>query len=241
MADYRILIQVDPYARVFNYIDQDTGNSAQTIVLTNRDRVVWVLDPSLPERTFQITFMALNPFQVGTAINFRGSDFVVSSPVNLPVSYPKNPVFKYSVTLGNGWRDDPLCIFTPSVVPEPPDKKIKSFFTLPSASNTFSVFWTDFNQTAIILVPPPSSTVASSGAGANKRAQVYWQWDPSQPQPQTLTLAFQGSIPTGWPPTLNGPVLTFSFPPGPMTNFTIYTLTPLQDQTPTVNGSLTVT
>ena len=73
MADYTILIQVDPHTRVFRYTDQVTGGNVESIVLVNGDRLVWVLDPSLPERTLQIDFDVLNPFRVGKAVSFRGT------------------------------------------------------------------------------------------------------------------------------------------------------------------------
>src|ERR1700683_1674279 len=115
MADYRILIQVDPYTRVFHYLTQNID--ASTAVLANGDRLVWVLDPLISERTFQIDFHAVNPFQPGSKVSLRGNVFVVWPAVLVPVT-AFNRTFNYSVSLGNGWHDDP-CL----VVPEPPDLK----------------------------------------------------------------------------------------------------------------------
>jgi hypothetical protein len=235
MADYTILIQVDPHTRVFRYTDQVTGGNVESIVLVNGDRLVWVLDPSLPERTLQIDFDVLNPFRVGKAVSFRGSDFVVSSAVRLPLTYSANRAFKYSVTLGNGWQDDPHCL----VVPEPPDptNPLKKLVTAATATIT----WTDSSETAITLA---KTDLTAQSSPASKTATVAWQWDPSQQDTQPFTLTFTtdlGPIPAGWPTTpLTDPeCITLVLPPGAQTRFRIDTTTPAQTPISTL-GTLVV-
>jgi hypothetical protein len=240
MADYTILIQVDPHTRVFHYTNPPTGDDVKTIVLVNGDRLVWVLDPLLPERTFQIDFDVLNPFRVGRAVSFRGSDFVVSPAVRLPVPYSADRGFKYSVSLGNGWQDDPRCI----VVPEPPDPNNPfEIMKLVKVSTTDNISWTDSSETAIAL---STIDIAAQASGVSKTATVIWQWDPAQQDTQPFTLKFTpplgNSIPPGWPttPQTDPECITLSLPPGAKTPFRIDTTTPSQSPIVAV-GTLVVT
>lgn len=254
MADYTILIQVDPYTRVFRYTDQDTGEDLDGIALVNGDRLVWVLDPALTERTFQIDFAVLNPFEVGTAVTFRGADFIVSTPIDLPINYSPSREFKYSVSLGNGWHDDPRCL----VVPEPPDPPsaiatlgrlvIQALTALARGATpqttVFTIAWTDLTETAISVTPATPQTAQSSAT--SKRATVVWQWGSNVQQTQPFTLQFQAppTIPAGWPtgPLSDTESITLSLPTsgGAAINFTINTNTPAQTAVTPVTGQLTV-
>jgi hypothetical protein len=239
MSDYTILIQVDPHTREFQYTDQNTNDDVDTIVLVNGDRVVWVLDPSIPERTFQIDFDTLNPFHVGTALSFRGSEFVVSQEVRLPTGYQHNASFKYSVSLGNGWFDDPRCL----VVPEPPDPPPSGVtlqaLTKSPSTITYNITWTDASETAVTLAPATDQSVVASKTSL--KATVLWQWNPSQLDNQPFTLRFTNP-PSGWPqgPISDSQQISLNLPAGAKTAFRIDTTTPAQVQKYSA-GFLTVT
>jgi len=238
MSDYTIVIQVDPHTRAFLYVNQATGEDASDISLVNGDRMVWVLDSPIPERTFQIDFPRLNPFQLGQAQSFRGKDFAVSPPVRVPITYPLGRGFKYSVSLGNGWRDDPRC----TVVPEPPDPTTTVVLKSLKPAGTFNLAWTDATETNVVLRPKEDLTVTATGD--SNLATVVWQWGLTQQDSQPFCLTFQNP-PTGWtkktlPSSPNPESITVVLPPGPKTTFTITTVSADQSTSITVTGSLEV-
>lgn len=201
----------------------------------NGDRVTWALDQSLPERTFQIDFGVLNPFHLGQLVSFRGSDFAVSTAVNLPLKYQQanNPVFEYSVTLGNGWKDDPRCL----VVPEPPDPTS----SLHRGVGDFTIKWHDTSESAIDLSP----TDLTLGTGNHNTKTVVFAWAAGQPDTQPFTLVFPNA-PNGWPTGAlkdNGTgLIAPSLPAGQKTAF-IITTTSADQSNPSVTatGTLKVT
>jgi hypothetical protein len=199
MADHTILINVNPYTRAFSYTDPASRKNVDlsTIPLVNGDRVMWALDNSLPGRTFQIDFGALNPFHLGKPVSFRGSDLVVSSPVNLPAVYAQNnnPVFEYSVSLANGWKDDPLCM----VVPEPTDPTFHfNALVQRLASPDCTISWTNATETAIVLTPPAPTDLSVNIAAKHTTATVIFAWGGDQVDTQPFTLEFL-TFPPGWP------------------------------------------
>lgn len=238
MAAYRILIEVDPVTREFSYTNQLTGDDADGIVLVDDDLLVWLLDPSLPERTFQIDFGVLNPFQAGTPVSFRGSDFILSAAVDLPENYIPTRKFKYSVSLGNGWKDDPTCF----VVPDPPGGGGHHISALGlSPASTCNITF-NANETAISV----DNANLRSPLSGESTAPVLWQWDPNQDdtQPFTLTLTFTGNAPAGYPQPLiqSDPESILLYLPACTANFTITTTTPAQQpaSAPPMPGTVTV-
>ena len=239
MAVYTILIEVDPDTLTFDYIDLSSDADASNLVLTPGDRVIWALDPSMPERTFQIDFGVNNPFTLGQSISFRGSSLVMSAAISLPSAYSRNRAFEYSVSLANGWHDDPKCM----VVPEPPDPH--SFSRLVETSTTTGIEWTDDTETAITLVPassPEDPIIATVAQGATT-ATVIFQWAADRPDPQPFTVEFLDP-PDGWPTTVisdNGSgIIVLALPPGPSTIFNIETTTPAAATEIGTDGSLQV-
>ena len=233
MAEYTILIKVDPYTRAFSYTELTTNVPAATITLLRGDRVTWALDQSLPERTFQIDFGPLNPFHPGKPISFRGSDFAMSAAVRLSKVYPLNnsSIFKYSVSLANGWTDDPHCL----VVPEPPDPH-----HFRNADQDCSISWTDDSETAIILTPSPN--VSLHTGTANSTTMVIG-WADGQPDTQPFSLTFT-TPPNGWPSgTISdggSGLIAVPVTPHAAVTFTIATYA-ANHSAITANGTLTVT
>lgn len=238
MADFTILIQVDPYTRVFKYVNSK-GDDCGHFPIQNGDRLFWVLDPSITERTFQIDFGVLNPFHVGQAISIRGADVAISPNVNLPAKYVLNRRFKYSVSLGNGWTDDPTCQHYVGP-PGPPDRTFTHVAELIAAATnaTFNISWADFSEQSIGLAicfpKTPCTTVNKNDTVTVPQAPftstgvVTWTWSAGQPDTQTFTLTFSNPavVPGGM---ISDPeAITLSLKSGLQTNVTITTVTPDQ-------------
>jgi hypothetical protein len=230
-----ILISVDS-DYMFTYTNLFDGSDASSLILVDGDRLAWILDSSLEWRTFQIDFGTVNPFHLGTQLSLRGTDFIVSDPVVFPLRYIGNRVIKYSVSLGNGWVDDP------DVVPVPTDTVIIDAFYKPNEA----ISWTDDSESAINLDPLNMTADATDVGGL---AQVSWHWNGEEPDTQPFTLDFLDPIPQGWPVTTtystnsNGnPTITLFLPPGPagdVPQFRITTTTLEGDQT-TQDGTLVI-
>lgn len=188
--DRTILVSVDPYTRDFHYKNQADNSDASSLRLINGDRLIWVLDPAITPRTFQIDFGAVNPFDLGTPVSLRGIDGVVSPYVDFPTNYIGRRQLKYNVLLGNGWQDDP------DVVPSPTDPGSTRELDVASPHPSDCLIkWTDPNTKVAISLDPSamSATVDSTGL-----ARVTWQWDPTQDNPQPFTLVFDGNPPPPW-------------------------------------------
>ena len=115
----------------------------------------------------------------------------MASPyVSFPIAYIGRRQLKYTVTLGNGWQDDP------DVVPSPtdPGSSIAVLAFGPPDPSIGLISWTDATKTAIQLNPAAmTATVKAAGL-----ATVTWQWDPTQDSPQPFTLVFDGNPPPPW-------------------------------------------
>ena len=225
---FEIEISLDK-ANNFLYKEHSSGKDATSIVVINDDQITWVLDRAIPERSLQIDFGNLNPFHLYTNVVLRGHGHVTSDPVSFSRTYPFNRQLKYTVTLGNGWSDDP------DVVPVENDGGLRK--TLAVATD-FAIAWTSNQFTAVALTPAELSKSANGGA----TALVTWQWnvganDPTPP----FTLVFANPVPPGWPPSTDAtPGITLSLAPGPRTKFTIEAFA--GDGSPiSVDGYLTIT
>lgn len=218
--------------QTFSYTDLFTKLDASTLAVINGDQIAWVLDASIPERTLQIDFGAINPFHIFRTVTLRGNGQVIAPSVQFPATYTGNRQLKYTVSLGNGLHDDP------EVVPVPNNGG--AIHTIQIATD-FRIEWTDDSDEAILLNP---DEVTKSAEGT--QASVTWSWnvganDPTPPFDLTFT-----SPPPGWPTssihsTDVDPVITLSLPPGPTTKFTITTLTGDGSKKISANGYLTIT
>jgi len=233
-----ILISLDAQ-RNFQYKDLFDGSEAHTLKLINGDILSWVLDAAIQPRSFQIDFDVVNPFHIGRAVSLRGLDYVVSPPVKFRATYQGNRHLKYTVTLGNGWQDDP------DVVPVPEDATLGDLH-VPTYSH---ILWTTADETAIALDQTVLSVPAS---GTPPLAELIWSWRNDQIDIQPFSIEFAPDagqlLPAGWPQgeqdsTGNdNPVVDLFLPPGLRTPtvFRIRTTTPDGVEVQT-DGTLLVT
>lgn len=113
---------------------------------------------------------------------------IVAPPMDFPfTTYSGNRILKYTVTLGNGWSDDP------DIVPSPGDPVLGGQDFYPSGIIT----WVDpSTQKDIYLNRTDMTADATDGGGT---AAVSWSWQGGQPNMQPFSVQFTGSIPPGWP------------------------------------------
>jgi hypothetical protein len=191
--DQTILIEVDPHTLKFRYKDE-SGEDARQVRVINGDRLIWVLGSSISDRTFQIDFGKINPYQLGRPFAMRGIDHLVSPEVRFPMDSSYNRFLKYSVSLGTGWRDDP------DVVPVPADPFTDIFR---GGGPNCDIFWTDVHESAIRLSTPHMEAQATNAP--LDRARVFWGWRVGEPDIQSFTLTFNpndpdpAQLPPGWP------------------------------------------
>ena len=188
--DFVIEIHVDR-KRQFHYTDLETNTDASVLVLIDGDTVEWVLHGFIFPRTFQIDFGTSNPFQLGRSVSLRGNDSIMAPPLNFPFkTYPHNRLMKYTVSLANGWSDDP------DIVPAPGDPTLHGDRFLPAGAIT----WYDATQKQIVLTPANMTADATGNGGY---APVTWSWQADQPNPQPFSVQFEAGIapgiPPGWP------------------------------------------
>jgi hypothetical protein len=135
---------------------------------------------------FQIEFPGFGPFGfLNRAIHSVGNP---TDPikVTLPASYHGNLVMKYTVSLSNGWSDDP------EVVPRPSDGK---------ETNALG------NQVILLSVENNALVIDKPNASFAK-GLVTWQWKDAPQDYFTLTFA---SPPPGWPVGHQGPGTQIAF------------------------------
>src|ERR1017187_10024555 len=111
---WKILISADPKTGKLRYRDAK-GNDLKRVFPSNGDTIQWKLDTGIQKQPFQISFSEVNPFNVGTSVSYRGNGTALSDIVNFNDNFVGSKVCKYTVTLNNGWFDDP------DVVPVPAD------------------------------------------------------------------------------------------------------------------------
>lgn len=188
-----IRIHVDGQHK-FHYTDLfDGADVSSGIRLIDGDHLAWLLDSSIAPRTFQIDFGLINPFHNGAPISLRGIDFIVSPKVAFPATFAGNRILKYTVSLGNGWVDDPDVVPVPSDVvnPRPVDA------THPADCH---ISWVDASTEAAINLDPAAMSADATQSGG--LAMVTWQWAPDQPDTKPFTLEFLNPVnpvPDGWP------------------------------------------
>ena len=188
-----IRIHVDAQHK-FHYTDLFDGADAATGVrLIDSDQLAWVLDSSIAPRCFQIDFGLINPFRNGVPFSLRGIDFIVSPKVSFPSTFAGNRILKYTVSLGNGWVDDPDVVPVPSDVVNPRPVDV-------AHPADCSISWMDpATEAAIKLDPAGMSANATNSGGL---AMVTWQWAANQPDTGPFILQFLNPVnpvPDGWP------------------------------------------
>lgn len=168
----------------FTYTAAGSGSDATSLHPHIGDTVSWfvVKEPGIPT-AFQIDFPPFNPF--GFKNRSIRSNFHPTPPlkVSLPPNYHGDLVFKYTVSIDNGWSDDPDV--------EPELSGGSDHHVPPSV-----VLLVPHDDTATFTLVPDPTPPFPAGL-------VTWQWqgDP----PDEFTLSFNSPIPPGWPTTTQGP------------------------------------
>jgi hypothetical protein len=212
---FTIIISLDASLN-FRYNELFSGNDASSLAVINGDLICWILDASIPERDLQIDFGLINPFKIFSNLSLRGEGQVVTPPVNFPSAYPGNRQLKYTVSLGNGFSDDPDVV--------PVESQLYALGNL-ALSGDFGLQW-------VAAQPPYQATIlnpadVTKSAGGSK-ATLTWIWsvNPGDPTPP-FNLVFTNP-PAGWPAGVTystdvNPAITLVLPPGGRTLFTITT------------------
>ncbi len=178
-------------AHNFHYHDLFSGRDAGSLTVIKDDRIAWVLDSAIDPRTFQIDFGEINPFHIFRPATLRGRDHIVSEKVNFPAGFPGNRVLKYSVSLGNGLRDDPDV--TP--VESDPGQILHGLVVYGLALEPdCKIRWTSVYFVDISLNPPE----IVKSLGGETKANVNWKWDigSTDPMPE-FDVHFPDTVPAG--------------------------------------------
>lgn len=124
--------------------------------------------------SFQVEFSGFGPFGPGNQV--VRSLFQKTKPltVTVPKYYHGNLVFKYTVTLGNGWSDDPDIVPVPSQL-------------LGDVAQVISL--SIDNNTGMLLVDPSDAQFV--------KGEVSWEWAGTPLDDFSVT--FDKTV-SGWPP-----------------------------------------
>ena len=144
----------------------------------NGDTISWSAKLMGIPVPFQVEFPGFGPF--GTDHRVVRSMFQPTDPltVAVPSWYPGNLVCKYTVTIGNGWSDDP------DVEPVPSDALVHARASVISLSID--------NNTGNFTLHQPD--------GPLHKGEVTWQWTGSPSDDFSLTFDHQIA---GWPLQVN--------------------------------------
>jgi hypothetical protein len=96
--------------------------------------------------------------------------------------YQGNLVFKYIVTLANGWYDDPV------ITPVPADPLI-------GTTTSAQIILLSVDNTGNFTITPPVTPIV--------KGRVAWQWDTNSAYTDDFVLTFAAKVPYGWPPATN--------------------------------------
>jgi hypothetical protein len=170
---YHIRVDVDA-AGNFKYT-ADGIPDASSIRPHNGDTLVWsakFMDIPVP---FQVDFPGFGPF--GGMNQVVRSMFQTTKPltVKVPSFYHGNLVFKYTVTIANGWSDDP------DVEPVPADGL--------DATDVQVVSLSIDNATGSLVLSNPNASFSKGG--------MSWKWTP--PAYDDFSITFDPQVPPGWP------------------------------------------
>jgi hypothetical protein len=172
---YHIKVNVDLHGK-FTYTASGIPD-ASTIRPRNNDTIVWSVTFGGFPISFQVEFPGYGPFG---AINRVVRSVLGATPpqtVNVPSYYKGNMVFKYTVTIANGWSDDP------DVEPVPANAL--------NADATPQVISLSVDaNSGVLSVDKPNAQFT--------KGEVTWQW--AGDKLDDFTLTFDPIVPPGWPP-----------------------------------------
>lgn len=149
---------------------------ASSIRPANGDTITWLATLNGIPVPFQVEFPGFSPFGPGNRVVRSLFNRTNPMTVALPNFYRGNLVLKYTITLANGWSDDP------DVEPVPSD----ALNTAVSQVISLSID----NNTGNLVVDQPNASFV--------KGQVKWCWA-GTPQ-DDFTVTFSAPVPNGWPP-----------------------------------------
>jgi hypothetical protein len=160
-----------------NFTYTANGQDASVLRPNINDTITWAVTLIGVPVPFQVEFDGFSPFQGGVQV--IRSLLQTTSPVtvSLPAHYLGNLVFKYTVSLFNGWYDDPI------IQPVPSD----GFIVTSSGSPSTITLSVDSNGN-LVLTPPSASF---------PKGEVQWVWAANQPA-DDFTVTFPPNTP-GFP------------------------------------------
>jgi hypothetical protein len=213
---HQIDVNADAHGNFTYLVNGKTDGSS--IRPKNGDTVSWSATLMGFPVPFQVEFSGFSPFGPGNLVT--RSLFQSTSPltVNVPPYYHGNLVFKYTVTLANGWSDDP------DIIPVPSDG------VLPTAADYPNVISLSIDSSYALALDKPN---ASYGVG-----EVVWQWSTTPPL-DDFSLTFDDKVPTGWtsPADSQAQKIALDFETTGSQNYTIQTA----NLGLSVRGKLTIT
>jgi hypothetical protein len=176
---YDIYVDVD---RNGNFTYKANGKDASKLQPQLGDTISWSAKLRGKKTAFQVEFPSIAPFGVGSRVFRSAGKPTPPQTVALLPHYQGNLVFKYTVTVSNGWYDDPV------IGPIPGDPLetglLKAQIILLSA---------DANGGLKITSPPMPLA----------KGLVSWQWAPQSAYTDDFVLTFNVPVVPGWPPVTN--------------------------------------
>jgi hypothetical protein len=139
------------------------------------DTIKWTATLMGFPTSFQVEFPGFGPF--GGVNQVVRSMFQTTDPltVTVPSYYHGNLVFKYTVTIANGWSDDP------DVEPVPSDGVATDAIT----------------QVISLSIVGGNLTLDNPNASFSE-GEVAWKW--AQTPLDDFSITFDAPVPAGWPP-----------------------------------------
>jgi hypothetical protein len=211
---WQILIGMAGKSGTFTYLDKATRKiNLQRLFPINGDTIEWTLDSPFKKQAFQISFSDLNPFDNGTPVSYRGNGGVLSPPVNFLETFMGSKLCKYTVSLSNGWVDDP------DVVPVPADAGLHPNIPLVTAACEIRWIVTNGAIAGVELVP------GTANMTSRIHQPVEWKWASGQQfETEDFTVTFANPVPKDCAASNDSTELDLVLTPGAAnTTFTVST------------------
>jgi hypothetical protein len=195
---YEVKVSVDRNGK-FTY-------NPSTVQPNPGDTISWSVTLRGGKTAFQVEFPCISPF-AGGGVFRSASNPTPKQTVDLLPNYKGNLVFKYAVTVSNGWSDDPV------IGPVPADPHSAK------AINT-QVILLNVDGNGDLTITPPAQPL-STGV-------VMWQWNPTCKHPDDFVLKFDqpGAGVLGWPLSTNShaQIIALNMKPAGSDGYTITTV-----------------
>jgi hypothetical protein len=178
-VSYDIHVNVDRNGK-FSY--KANGKDASKLLPKLGDTVSWSAKLRGQKTAFQVEFPAIAPFGVDNRVFRSAGKPTPPQTVALLPHYQGNLVFKYTVTVSNGWYDDPII---GPIAGDPLDSQSVAA------------------QTILLSADNNGGLTITSPAMPLAKGQVSWQWDPQSAYTDDFVLTFNMPVVPGWPPVTN--------------------------------------